>query len=242
MAMTPQKRARMEKLIYDFFTAFDKTKTNTNYYKSLFSSMADKQFEEYFKGFFADDKAYLQLNIADYENSINLDDIERAAKVINIPLFEDVWSPYATYDKKNVVKTQEKVPVGYLIVKRTQQTVGKKKGISVNIDKRSAITGQVTGDDKNGKQSDLENTMLTSMGLKNTLKELNGPRADDLYMKQQMLKSIATNGYSALEDMESLPENKTTLNTINVYLLGMGINSDLVTKGLLTKKGIKDKL
>jgi hypothetical protein len=118
----------------------------------------------------------------------------------------------------------------------------KKNGISTDIAKRSSLTNQVTGKDKNGRESDLENTMLISLGMKNTLKELNGPRADDSVMKQEMLKDIALNGYTRLADMDDEIENKTTLNTVNTYILGMSINSDLVTKGLMLPKTIKEEL
>jgi hypothetical protein len=36
--------------------------------------------------------------------------------------------------------------------------------------------------------------------------------------------------------------NKTTLNTVNTYILGMSINSDLVTKGLMLPKTVKEEL
>lgn len=124
MAMTPEKRAKMEKLIYDFFSAFDKTETNTNYYKDFFSSMNDTKFAEYFEEFFQNPKAYLILNIKDYENTIKMEDIERAAKVLKIPLFENVYMPHLTMDNNNVICTKEPVPVGYLNIKRTQQTLG----------------------------------------------------------------------------------------------------------------------
>ena len=191
---------------------------------------------------FADEKAYLILDIVDYENTIIIDDIDRAAKVLNIPLFEYVYLPHITMDKKNVVRTQLRVPVGYVHVKPTQQTVAKKNGISTSIDIRSATTGQVTGADKNGRESDVENIMLTSIGMTNTLKELNGPRADDIVMKRQMLMEIAEKGYVELSELDDDVSNKTTLNTANVYLLGMGIDSDLVTKGLMLKQTLKEEL
>ena len=75
MAITPKKREAMETLIYDFFSAFDKTGTNTNHYKILFQKMSDTEFDRYFKAFFANKKAYLVLNVADYENNIKLEDI-----------------------------------------------------------------------------------------------------------------------------------------------------------------------
>ena len=123
MAMTPEKREKMENLIYKFFTAFDKSGTNTNYYKEFFGVMSDKQFENYFDDFFKNDKAYLILNIVDYEHTIKMEDIERAANAIKIPLFENVYTPHITMDKDKVICTKEPVPVGYLNLKRTQQTL-----------------------------------------------------------------------------------------------------------------------
>ena len=229
---SPAKRTTMCSLIYKFFSTFDKTGDNTKKYKEFFSPMTDAQFETYFKQFFADEKQYLILDIVDYERTIKLEDIEDTAKVLDIPLYEYVALPWITMDKNNIIVTKQKVPVGYINVKRTQQTVAKKNGISTNIDQRSAITGQVSGADKNGRESDLENNMLISLGLEHTLKELNGPRADDLVMKQQMLMAISEKGYLTLNELDDRVENKTTLNTVNAYFLGMGLNTDLVTKGL----------
>lgn len=240
--ITDEKRKKMEELIYKFFDAFDKSGKNTKKYKELFQPMSNTQFDNYFKAFFADENAYLILDICDYEYSITLEDIERASKVINVPLFENVYCPHLTMDREHVVVTKEPVPVGYLNIKRTQQTINKKNGISTNIDRRSTLTSQVTGADKNGRESDLENTMLVSMGLENTLRELNGPRSDDMVMKQQMLQDIATNGYVRLQDLDSDVTNKTTLNTVNVFLLGMGLNSDLVTTGLMLPSTLKKEL
>ena len=50
--MTPQKREEMETLIYNFFSAFDKTETNTKHYQDMFSKMNDTQFDKWFKDFF----------------------------------------------------------------------------------------------------------------------------------------------------------------------------------------------
>ena len=118
----------------------------------------------------------------------------------------------------------------------------KKNGISTDIAERSAITNQVTGSDKNGRESDLENTMLTALGMHNTLKELNAPRADDSVMKQQMLRDIALNGYTRLEDMTDDIKNKTTLNTVDCYIRGMTLDSDLVVKGLMLTSTLDDEL
>ena len=226
------KRKEMENLIYKFFSALDPTGDNTKKYKDMFSPMSEAKFKAFFNEFFSNPDHYLILEIVDYERDVHIEDIEKAAKVINVPLFEYVSFPHFTMDNEHPTVTKHKIPVGYIHLKRPQQTVMKKNGMSVTSEQRSAFTGQVTGADKNGRESDLENCMLTSLGMKKTLKELNGPRADDLVAKKEMLQSIATKGYVQLGELTDKLENKTTLNTINTYFLGMGLHTDLVTKGL----------
>ena len=79
MALTPQKRQKMEKVIYDTFSALDKTGTNTKHYKEMFSQMSDLQFDKFFKELFSDPSLYLILNVCDYEIDLRIDDIEDAA-------------------------------------------------------------------------------------------------------------------------------------------------------------------
>lgn len=236
-----EAKKKMTDLIYKFFMAFDKTGTNVKKYKAIFEPLSPTAFRKWFKGFFMNEDAYLILDIVDYERTITFDDIERAAKVIKIPLFEYVYLPHVTMDGK-VIRTREEVPVGYIHLKRTQQTVMKKNGLSTSADIRSPLTGQVTGADKNGRESDLENIMMVALGMENCLKELNGPRADDMVAKREMLADIAKQGYVKFSDLTYDVGNKATLNTVNTYFLGMGLKTDLVTKGNMLKSTLKKEL
>jgi len=58
-------------------------------------------------------------------------------------------------------------------------------------------------------------------------------------MKNQMYASIAQKGYVSLDELPNDVANKTTLNTIDVHLIGLGIKSDLITQGLLVRKTMK---
>ena len=227
-----KKRAKMESLIYKFFSTLDKTGDNTKKYKAMFKPMSDTKFKSFFKEFFSNEYHYLILDMVDYERTIQIEDIEDAAKVLGIPLYEYVAFPHINMDKDHPIVTPHPVPVGYLHIKRPQQTVMKKNGMSTAINQRSAITNQVMGKDKNGRESDLENCMLTSLGMEHTLKELNGPRADDSVAKKEMLQAIATKGYVTEAELTDDVRNKTTLNTVDTYFLGMGLKTDLVSKGL----------
>jgi hypothetical protein len=98
------------------------------------------------------------------------------------------------------------------------------------------MTNQVVDKDKNARDSDIEASLLVSLGADKILQEFHGPRSDDTIMKREMNQSIATKGYVQLDELENSPTNKVTLNTVNTYLLSMGIKSDLVSDTYILPK------
>lgn len=112
MGLTPKKRKEMEDLIYTVFTALDPSGTNTAKYKTMFSGMTDAQFDKFFKNLFANDDLYLILDIISYERELTIEQIENAAKILNIPLMEKVAMPFSNGDPDNPVITKYEVPVG----------------------------------------------------------------------------------------------------------------------------------
>lgn len=237
MKISKTQRKQMEDLIYKVFSALDPSGVNTDKYKSMFSGLSDQEFEKFFDKFFKSDD-YFILDVVDYERDLTIDHIEKAAAIMNVPLFERVIMPHVNMDKDNPVVTQYEVPVGYVHKKRTQQTVTKKNTTSTEIAVRSALTGQVTGKDKNARDSDSENFSLTTLGANNILRELLGPRADDMVMKSEMYASIAQKGFVSLDTLTNDVSNKITLNALDAYLIGMGLKSDLVTDGYVFKKSL----
>lgn len=239
MAISKAVRKTMEETIYQVFDALDPSGTNTAKYKEMFSPMSDSQFDSFFKEFFATEDLYLILDTVDYERDLKIEQVEKAAKVLNVPLFEKVVMPFVNNDKEHPVITKFEVPVGYVHEKRVQQLLFKKNSTSTDISQRSALTGQVTGKDKNGRESDNENVALLALNSEHILREFMGPRADDMVMKQEMYAQIAKKGFVSLEELPDNVENKTTLNTLDVYLMGMGIKSDLITQGLVLKNSLR---
>lgn len=229
-------RKEIEQLIYDTFDAMDPSGMNTERYRNEFSNMDDTQFEKFMKDFLKNPDENFILEIAEFENDLTMDNMEKAAKVLGIPLYEYVYMPHLTMDKKNIVVSKEKCLVGYINVKRTQQLLHKKNGISVSNEKVSALTGQVTAKDKNSRDSDIEATLLVSLDADAILQELHGPRADDMVMKREMMNSIATKGYVSLEDLPNVPTNKTTLTSVNTYIIGSQLKSDLISDSYILPK------
>lgn len=232
------KRKKIEKLVIDVLTAVDPSKRNVKKWQETFASMSDKEFDQFCKTL-KDDNEFITLDVVEYEGAPTLETFEAGAKVLGIPLFERVAMPHATMDKNKVQWTKHPVLVGYCNVKRPQQAIIKKNGASTSIEKRSPITGQVTGEDKNGRETDLENSMMVAMGADAILKELNGFRADDMHAKAQAYSLASSDGYLRLEDLDNDLANKTTLNTADVYFIGMGLKSDLVTSGNMLRSTIE---
>lgn len=237
-----KNRKEIEKLIYDTFDALDPTGENTTKYREFYESLNDTQFEKHMKQFLSNKQEHFFLDIVELEHSIDMNKCEAAAKVIGIPLAEYVYMPHLTMNKKQVVVTKEKCLVGWMNVKRPQQLLHKKNGLAMSDQKISPITGQVTGEDKGARDSDIEAAMLISLGADNILKELHGPRADDLVMKRQMAQDINTKGYVLLDDLDNEVINKTSLRTLNTFLTSMHIKDDLISDSYILPASVEDIL
>lgn len=238
--MNKAKRKEMEDLIYNFFDLFDPTGRNTEYYRNKFKGMNDAQFDQYFKLLFEQDDPYLTATMIDYENPIQIENVEKAAKFLNVPLFERVVLPYASEDPDNPIITKHECLVGYLNIKRLQQINFKKLGLSTDASERNMITGQVTGHDKNSRNSDQETIALLTVGANTALKELMSMRADDMVMKSEMNKKISRDGYVAMNELTDKLSNKTTLNSAAVFFIGAGLMTDLVMNDYFLPKSLED--
>lgn len=235
--ITPAKRKKIENIIYKTFKALDPTGRNNDYYKELFSSMNDKDFDKFIDSLHEENN-YLIFQIVDYEIPVTIKAIEDGANVLKVPLYERIAIPHLSKDPGHPMVTYEPVPVGYLHLKKMQQCTLKKNSTSTNINKRNKFN-QVTGKDKNGRSSDVENCALVALGCDKILQEFMGPRADDSVMKNQMMSAIAKDGYVELNKLTNNIENKTTLKMVDVYLLSMGLKSDLISKSLLLPKTLR---
>lgn len=239
MAITKEKRKEMEDLIYKFFVTIDPSKVNAENYKSFFGKMSDTQFDTFFKKLFMSKSPYLPLDVVIFERDLDMANIEKASKLLDIPLYEYVVLPFFSEDKSNPIVTPYKVPVGYIHEKRVQQTARKKNTTSIDITARDTKTGQVINEDKNGRQAIEENYCLMTYGASNAVKEFMSFRADDMVMKEEAYSQIRRKGYLSMEELSDNVENKVALNTFDVYTISMGLKTNLVTEGYLLKGTLK---
>lgn len=224
------KRKKIMTMICKTMDILDPSGANSERVKKQYAHLSDKEFDKVIRKFFNDPKKNFYLEFIDFSREISMDNIEKAAEYLKVPLMEHVAIPYLNNgDEDNIVVTPEPVPVGWIHEKRMQQTLLKKNSGSTSIKKRNPSTGQVINEDKNARNSDVETYSMIAIGAINGLKEMQGPRADDTLMKDQMYSAINRNGYVKLEDLDSLPENKVALNTLDAYFMMMGFTTNLVT-------------
>jgi hypothetical protein len=225
------KRAQAEKVLYDFMDKADPTGANTTKYKKMFATMSDARFKQFMNQMFDDFNMNYILEIQDYKRHIDIELAEKALAVIGVPADEHLVMPYLNMDVNHPIVTKYKVVTGYIIDMRLQQTNHKKNSTSIHIAERSATTGQVVGNDKNGRSSDQENIALTVLGADKIAAELNGFRADGLARKNEAYADIAKTGVCSLDKVEANHgiEDRTALNTLDVFYTSLGIKTDLVS-------------
>ena len=105
--------------------------------------------------------------------------------------------------------------------------------MSTSISSRSQKFNQLTGKDKTARITHPEMFALLAIGGEETLKELMGARADNENMKQGMYRKIAQEGTVNMNDIDDDNTEKQTLNVIDVYMIGLGLKTDLITPGLV---------
>ena len=228
-SISDKRKAFMNHLL-KVMDILDPSGQNSKNYKDKYEAMSDTQFDRHIREFFKNEKSNFYLEIVEYERDLTIENIQKCAEYMHVPLVERIALPYLTGDPDNVIVTPYPVPVGYIHEKRMPQTLMKKSAGSTEIRTRSTLTGQVTGADKNARNSDLETYSLAAIKAVNALTEFLGPRADNKVAKNEMYNDISKNGFVSLKDLNLQdPYNKVALNTFNTYYLMMGISTNLVT-------------
>ena len=240
-----EKRRKIEQLVNAAMLKLDPTGGNTAIWKERFSKMSDSQFAEWIKSLRNGENIRYEYHEFG-EDAPTLDHAINASKLIGFNLYQYCYLPHITGDNDTVMRTPTKCMVGWINLKALQQMVEKKNGSSTSINIRDPKTGQVTSDDKNAGNSDMEATMILSYMDDNKesaiIKELHGFRSDDFTAKSEAYKSIQDKGYVSLDEITTEDNTgKMTLNLVNTYLIGAQIKSDLVSDSYLLPSTIGKK-
>lgn len=236
------KRQMVQDTVIKTLSLMDPTLINAKKYEKFFNSMNDTQFAKWIKDFLADDKSNIRLDIEEFgdgSRSLKYENIEKAADYLGIKLFEYVYIPHVSSNPNRPIRTKQPVLVGYLNVKRTQQLVTKKTGLSLNDDDRDDMTGAVKGDAKGGTTTGIENELLAGVGATDILSEITGARADNVTEYDNMLRSIAETGSVKLADIKTNAYDKPTLLAADLYFAAMGLKTDLISESYYSVEKVK---
>ena len=227
--ITKDQRMQCEKLIYDVLDKLDPSHTNSDYYREIFSKMSDNDFYHFFEK-----RLPLRFHSEVFKIEPKIENITDAFKVLGKPLIEPINMPHVYRNVDGVAVKSKDCMVIYLHLKRMQQIVAKKSHVALNIEKRDMKTGMLTGEDKGSKQTDREFEALASFGLEYTMDELSRVRADSLTAAAEMNNIISTKGFVSEKDFNVGKADSIAKNTLNVYLIGSHIHSNIIDINYMT--------
>ena len=234
-----EKRMRATERILLMMREFDKiTRTtdkrdiknfNEKYWTDKLSKMSDAQFTQFMKSLKdKTDHLTIEVNMSG-DTDMNLNEIYALADKVKVKLREHIIFRHLNpANPDNPVVTSSPALIVLVPVRKLQQMLDKKNTASGDIDSYNPLTGQVTGESRSAGISDAQTFALVATNQKNTLKELLGPRADDMESKMKMLREIETTGQVTLKDLNIKTSNKQALKTADMFLRGAGFITDLL--------------
>lgn len=229
-------RKECEAVIYKFFDKMDRSETNSEYYKNLFSKMNNDDFYK----FVSLDFPY-RFHHKPWVVEPTMDDIKGALNFLGVPLMEKVCLPYVFQDEKGVPVNSKEAIVIYPPVKKMQQFITHKNSVAIDIDNRDMKTGQLGGADKGGKTTDRELESLGILGLEYCMDEFSGPKADSMESKSLMYNTISTTGQVSIKDVKTDNSDSLSKNLMSVYLIGANIMSNIVNEEYMLPYTMKEK-
>ena len=234
-----KKRKEVEEMVYKVMDLLDPTKQNSQFYKAKFAKMNDKQFMNFFSQDFP-----LKFQTRLFEIEPSMKQISDTLDYIHVPMIEQMNLPFEYRAKDGTPVKSDDALILYVPIRKVKQFLSKKNSMSTNISNRDMKSGLLQTVDKNGNTSDREMESLAVMGLDASMKELATYRADSMNAKDEFYSMINTTGMVRQSDVDVETSDSLARNEQNVYLLGAGLNSNLIKEGnylrhTLTSRGRK---
>ena len=234
--VSPKDRQEIEELIYKVYDTIDKTHTNSDYYKNIFSKMSDEEFYKFFER-----RLPLRFHEDAFKIQPKMYEIVDAFKIIDKPLLERVNFPHIYVNSNGKPVQSKECMVIYIHIKRMKQMLSKKNNASMRVGKRDMRTGLLMQEDKAAKETDREFESLASYGLDYTMDEFRTVKADAMQASAEMIATIVDKGSVSQNDYAVTKVDGLARNMLNVYLLGAGVYSNLIDREYMTPLTAKNK-
>ena len=227
--MDKKQRQEIEALVISSMDILDKSKTNSEYYKDLFSKMSDAQFEKFIAKRFPF-KFHYRPSVVEP----SMDDVTKALDYIGVPLMEKVYEPNVYINKDGVPVNTKEALVVYIHHKPVQQFITKKNKWSMDTSNRDMKTGRLVGADKGAVTSDREFESMAVQGMDKTMREFYTVKADSMNAKNLTNNIIGSTGMLRLDDVPIDVDDSLSKNLMNVYMIGAHLNSNILNEGNYT--------
>jgi hypothetical protein len=225
MANFKTVRLNFEKKVMDLMNELDPSRYNEKVYRDYFATLTDEQFKTFVYNLYMkeDFNLFFEIGLLDKKNNPSLKRIKSIAEKRKIDIVEYVEFPYKRPDHpEDPPISATKIPVIYTVVRPLQQLLDKKNNMSSSIETINSLTGQVTGSSKASTVSNMQTISLITSNQLKPVKEMHGPRSDDLVAKLKMIEKIESEGDYDIDDIPTRPEDKQALETMRVMLVGAG--------------------
>lgn len=230
-----EKRKKAQDQILQLLKDIDTTGANIEPWEYRFSTMNDKEFDDFMKAMYEDPaKTHISIELNEstggIDRAIDLNHIEKVAKKYNVKLRQYVAFPHLNpNDPDNPVVTSTPVPVLMLYVRRMQQFLQHKNFSAGTTDHSNPLTGQVVGDSKAASIGDMQTSALVTTNQYDSIKEFLTIRADNLPGKLKMLNQIENNGSVKYEDCSVKLNDSQSLETARTFMRGAMLDSKILT-------------
>ncbi len=234
--MTKKQRDEIEALVISAFDILDSSKSNSEYYRELFSKMTDGQFQTFISKQFP-----FKFQYRPSVTEPSMDDIEKALNYIGVPLNEKISMPFVYKNKDGKAVESQECTVVYIPHKKVQQFITKKNKWSFDTSNRDMKGGRLIGADKGAVTSDREFESMTVQSMDNTLKEFSTFRGDAMKAKNLANSIIGTTGMLRMEDVKIDKDDFLSKNLMSAYMIGAHLNSNIVNEGNYTQATLKKR-
>jgi hypothetical protein len=192
-------------------------KLNGDLYRERFKGMSDKDFDEWFKLFLADEKDVLNIMVpSDGSVDISYEHNLKLASKYGVDFFERLTyknedgSTYKATIKSFIVDAFIRVP---------SQTAEKASAVS-DTGSVNPLSGQMR---TASKITAPENGILMGLGLKETMQELNRFRGGGEELQMGLRTLLAKKGEVSKEDLDYFSDTITSTETMEAYFKGIHI-------------------
>jgi hypothetical protein len=220
-----QARSKAESFILKYIDKIAPGGENKNIYEKFFSSMSDKEFENFIEDL-ESGKRFLTITAPNFSKvKLNVENNLKIAEELDHEFFQRLWIE-GDEDTPTYLS-----PIKYLVVdlpvRRASQLLTKKISVPDHNKVIDAMTGQPTGESKGAKISYPELQVAAAMGLDNCMVELMKYRGGDSKGGAALNGMISKYGTASLGTLSQYSSGVESTKTLKTFLTCLHLKATL---------------